>query len=81
MSNVEFDTDKDNNPRYAPRASSSVGTPLQYGQTQSIGSVGMARWLIRHGIISGDSGAKVILVGIVCLNFIAMGIILYFFVL
>jgi hypothetical protein len=41
----------------------------------------MARWLINHGIIDSDSGAKVILIGIVCVNFIAMGLILYFFVL
>lgn len=79
MSNVEFETDMDSNPRYASR-SGSIG-PASFGHGQSIGSVGMARWLINHGIIDSDSGAKVILIGIVCVNFIAMGLILYFFVL
>jgi hypothetical protein len=75
MSNVEFDTDTDNNPLYSSRTG--------YGQNQSksVGSVGMSRWLISHGLVNSESGAKAILIGIVCVNFIAMGLVLYFFVL
>jgi hypothetical protein len=75
MSNVEFDTDTDNNPLYSSR------TGYGRNQAQSVGSVGMAHWLISHGIINSESGAKTILIGIVCINFIAMGLVLYFFVL
>jgi hypothetical protein len=82
MSNVEFDSDIDNNPRYARRVPAPGALPnqySQYGQPQVHG--GMTGWLVRHGIVSGDSGAKTVLIGIVCINFIAMGFVLYFFVL
>jgi hypothetical protein len=75
MSNVEFDTDTDNNPLYSSRTG--------YGQNQarSVGSVGMAHWLISHGLVNSESGAKSILIGVVAVNFILMGLVLYFFVL
>jgi hypothetical protein len=80
MSDVEFDTDIQGNPRYSSPTKSG-GSSVPFGQPQSIESVGMARWLIRHGVVNSDSGAKVILVGVVCVNFIAMGLILYLYVL
>jgi hypothetical protein len=82
MSDVEFDTDQDN-PRYRSQASSGVsfdhaGESGIYGQPQKRG---MAGWLVRHGVVSGDSGAKSILIGIVCINFIISAFIIYYFVL
>ncbi len=80
MSNVEFDTDLDNNPRYAQQASAGAISSRNgaYGHPQSRG---MAGWLVAHGIVSGDSSAKTVLIGIVCINFLAAALILYFFVL
>ncbi len=80
MSDVEFDTDIQGNPAYGSRSGLSQ-SQIPRGQGQSVGSVGMARWLMRHGIIDSESGAKAVLIGIVCVNFVAMALILYFFVL
>ena len=66
MSKVEFDTDEKGN---------------NAGRSSSVGSVGMARWLISRGWVSGESGAKAVLIGIACLNLVFMGLIIYFFIL
>lgn len=72
MSNVEFDTDTDNNPLYSSR------TGFGQNQSRSVGSVGMAHWLINHGFVNDESGAKALLVGFVCVNLIITGLVLYF---
>ncbi len=41
----------------------------------------MTGWLIRNGFINGESGAKVVLVSVVSINFIFAALIIYFFVL
>lgn len=41
---------------------------------------GMAAWLMRKGVIKEESEAKTVLLGIMCFNFIVMGLVLYFFV-
>ncbi len=86
MSDIEFESDIDNNPRYNNRNSgASHGANLMsnvYAPSSGASSnVGMANWLVRHGIISSDSGAKVFLIAIVMINFIATGFIMYFYVL
>ncbi|MDD5165655.1 MAG: hypothetical protein PHG25_03960 [Candidatus Pacebacteria bacterium] len=84
MSDIQFEADVDNNPRYANRAvgHGAVGGP-QISMSQSGGTshIGMVNWLIRHGIIRGESGAKTLLIALIAINFIATGLILYFFVL
>ncbi len=42
---------------------------------------GMASWLMKRGIIREENQAKVVLMGIVSFNFVAMGLVLFFFVL
>jgi len=69
MSNVEFDTDIQGNPLYSSKT----------GSNPSAGSVGMAKWLIEHGWADGSSGAQALLIGIVVVNFVIAGLILYFF--
>ncbi len=78
--NVQFDEDQVGLPR---RTTGQVRpgpfvAANNFGQPQS---TGMAGWLVRHGIMNSDSGAKVALVGVVCINFIVAGLVLYFFVL
>lgn len=77
---VQFDEDQVGVQKRSARPGmpSSMSAGPAFGQSQS---TGMAGWLIRHGIMSSDSGAKFILMGIVCINFIAAGLIIYFFVL
>lgn len=43
-------------------------------------STGMAAWLVKKGIISNESQAGAILVGVVFLNFLLTALIIYFFV-
>ena len=72
MSNVEFEADNMGFNRSGSRGNS---------QSQSGGSgVGMVRWLVRHGIIASDGGAKAILIAFIAVNFIATFLILYFYV-
>ncbi len=84
MSDIQFEADVDNNPRYANKAAGhgTMGGP-QMGVSQSAGPshIAMVNWLIRHGIIRGESGAKSLLIALIAINFIATGLILYFFVL
>ena len=40
----------------------------------------MSGWLIRHGIIGSESGARVFLMGFVVFNFLLAGLIMYFYV-
>jgi len=42
---------------------------------------GMAAWLQRKGLIREEASAKSVLLGIVVFNFLAAGLIFYFFVL
>lgn len=84
MSNIEFEADFENNPHYARRTADSNtvvsgGVPIMQGQEPS--RVGMISWLIRHGIINKESSARGFLIALIALNFIATGLILYFFVL
>jgi hypothetical protein len=89
MSEVEFEADVQDTRginHYSSRSGSfgagSVGASSQSDQAPgSTSNIGMVRWLVRHGIIRGDGGAKFILFGIVAINFIATGLILYFYVL
>ncbi|HTK33487.1 MAG TPA: hypothetical protein VL335_03005 [Candidatus Paceibacterota bacterium] len=83
MSDIEFEADFDNNPhRRAQAAYTSMGGGAsQMGQVQGGSHIGMVNWLIRHGIITGESSAKAFLIGLISINFIATGLILYFFVL
>jgi hypothetical protein len=79
-SNVQFDEDQVGMPKSSP----GRGQPMSFAASnfaQSAPPSGMSAWLIRHGIMRSDSGAKVMLGAIVCINFIAAGLILYFFVL
>ena len=69
MSNIEFESDVQN------------GSRLSNTSSKGKSNVGMANWLVRHGIISSDSTAKGILVAFIAINFIATGLILYFYVL
>jgi Flp pilus assembly protein TadG len=48
-------------------------------QSRTIGSVGMARWLINHGFAKDESGARAILISIVIVDLIATALIIYFF--
>jgi Flp pilus assembly protein TadB len=72
--NVKFETDDMGFPKGVTRASSDV-----MREQQDV--PGMARWLVKHGIISSGSTAKVALVAIVLVNFLVAGLVLYFFVL
>jgi hypothetical protein len=82
MSDIEFDADIQGNPHYASRTSvpGSMQAP-QFNMHPGESNVGMVRWLIRHGIISGESSAKFFLIGLICFNFVIAGLIMYFFVL
>jgi hypothetical protein len=85
MSDIEFDADIQGNPRYGNRPVNGVnitggGMGGQYVQPGA-SRIGMVNWLIRHGIITGESSAKTLLIGLVVFNFVAAGLILYFFVL
>ena len=71
MSNIEFEADNMDFNRQGSQKGSNKGS----GGSQ----VGMANWLIKHGIISSDSGAKVILVGFIVFNFAASFVILKYF--
>ena len=78
MSDVEFEADIKGNPLYKARSQMQSGMKVtQFGQPK----VGMVNWLVSHGIISSESGAKSFLIGLIMINFIATGLILYFFVL
>ncbi len=80
MSDIQFEADFENNPhRPAHAANNSAGMP-QVGQPQGPSHIGMVNWLIKHGIISGESSAKAVLIGLISINFIATAVILYFFV-
>ena len=78
---VQFEEDQLSMPhRPAGQRAPTSYAAARYEQTQSTAS-GMTGWLVRHGFINSDSGAKVILGAIVCINFIAAGLIMYFLVL
>jgi len=68
MQNVEFEAD-------------NMLSQRDVRQVSNVSSVGMANWLIRHGLISSDSGAKVVLISFIAVNFIATALIMYFYVL
>ncbi len=78
---VQFDTDQQN---YSPinaayRGSTSAATGYGgYGQSQATGMTG---WLIRHHIISNETQGKAILFGIVFLNLILTGFVVYKYIL
>ena len=80
MSDVEFDTDIQGNPKYGSR-SDWPDRQLPSAKPNPSDQSAWPGWLIRHGIINSESGAKSLLIGIVVFNFIAMGLIIYFFVL
>jgi hypothetical protein len=65
MSNIEFESDHTNYSTQQPLA--------QKG--------GMTNWLIRHGIMKSDGGAKGLLVAIIIVDIIAAIVILKYFVL
>jgi hypothetical protein len=73
MSNIEFEADVQNNPHYGAFNKAGM-TPAGTRQ------IGMVKWLVGHGMLSSDSAAKGFLIGFVCVNFIATGLVLYFFV-
>ena len=66
--NIQFETDQQ---QFRPQRQI-------YSQPQS---KGMAAWLVRKGLISDESQAGNILVGVVALNFILTAIVIYFFIL
>jgi hypothetical protein len=73
---IEFDTDQQGLP-------SSASLPSQFTSHEVFGRPevpGMAAWLIRKGIISNETQAKAILIGIIVIDFIIAGIIFYYFV-
>jgi hypothetical protein len=74
---IEFDTDQQGLPSASSSGSSQFTSRSVFGQPEV---PGMAAWLIRKGIISNESQAKGLLVGIVIVDFIIAGIIFYFFV-
>ena len=85
MSDVEFEADiQDANGvnHYTPRSGIIPGQGAgQYNGTPvTTTNVGMVRWLIQHGFIRGEDGARALLIGFVLVNFIATGLILYFYV-
>ena len=80
MSNVEFDTDMQLNPRYAQQRPNSPGQ-MQQSSLNQPQAKGMVGWLIKHGIIDSDAGARAILFGVVIFNFLVAAFIIYFFVL
>lgn len=65
---IEFETDDQ---------SRQLNSRQNLGQSRTSG---MASWLARRGLIKNESDAGRILVGIVILNFLLAGAILYFFV-
>ena len=72
-SNIEFESDVQGTNKYA---NSGSGTTMSHK-----GSSGMVGWLIRHGIVKSDSFGKGILIGVIVLDFVVAGLILYFYVL
>ncbi len=76
--NVQFDEDEITRPRRAVTGNSTKNTP-QFMQSSRSG--GMTAWLVRHGLITSESSAKFILLSVVFINFLAAGLIIYFFVL
>jgi hypothetical protein len=63
---IQFDTDQ-----------------VQYKSRSVLGQAqipGMAAWLMKKGIIKEEAQAGGVLVGIVCMNCILIGLVLYFFV-
>ncbi len=67
---VEFEQD------YKPTTSYTSRTV--FGQPQV---PGMAAWLMRKGVIKEESQAKSVLIGIMIINFVVMGFVIYKFVL
>jgi hypothetical protein len=67
---VEFEQD------YRPTTSYTSRTVLGQAQVP-----GMANWLLKKGVIKEESQAKGVLVGIMIINFIVMGFVVYKFVL
>jgi hypothetical protein len=67
MSDVEFDTDMNSSPWYAPGISHAgpsgrnAGNPLYAGSQAK----GMTGWLIAHGIAKSTQSAEILLVGFV----------------
>lgn len=74
-SRVEFDTDLQTGQQYAGKPGG------MYVSSKGGSRSGMTGWLTRMGIANDERGAKAILIAIVVVNFIAAGLITYFFVL
>jgi len=64
---IEFDTDQ----QERQFTSKILGQPRESGITG---------WLIRHGIVKDEKGAKPILMAIVTINFAIAAAVIYFFV-
>jgi hypothetical protein len=73
---IEFDTDEQGMSANAS-ASSQFTSRSVFGKQEV---PGMAAWLMKKGIISNETQAKGILIGIVVVDFIIAGIIFYYFV-
>ncbi len=74
---IQFDTDQQS--YSSTGASNSYYSQAGFGQQSE--ATGMAGWLIRKGIISNENQAKAILLGVVLLNFILAGVVIYYFIL
>jgi hypothetical protein len=72
-SDVEFDTDIQNNPRTYPRNNLGIPTAMTTSQRR-----GMAGWLVKKGVAKDESQATSILVGVMIVNLILIALILYY---
>jgi hypothetical protein len=80
MSNIEFDSETDALHGYSHGANPATGAG-SFGGGNTPQVRGMSGWLMRAGIAQSETGVKVILLGVVALNFIIAGCVMYFFVL
>jgi hypothetical protein len=70
MSNIEFEGDVNQGTQFAPGANPYVQNT----------SGGMAAWLVKRGIISDESQAKGILLGLVVVNLVVTAVVIYYFI-
>ncbi|MEI6057554.1 MAG: hypothetical protein WCQ60_01100 [bacterium] len=79
INDVQFDEDQVG----MPHTVGGHAGPTSFAAANSArqAPTGMSAWLVRHGIMNSDSSAKVLLGIFICINFIAAGCIMYFFVL
>ncbi len=77
MSNVEFENDFSPG---QPSTSQQFTSAQQNYYPQNNSTRGMAGWLLKKGIISDESQAKGILLGVVVFNVIVTIIVIYYFI-